>query len=90
MTTSDDPPSIAAANKAGRKKNLKRGKSLLETKKKGKKKVKLTSMEELELGAEMQMGRDELVAPMGTEEMIADMVSEGKAGTNDGQEVGAV
>ena len=82
------PPSIAAANKAGRKKNLKRGKSPLETKKKGKKKVKLTSMEELELGAEMQMGRDELVSEM-AEEMIADMV-EGKAGTNDGKEVGAV
>ncbi len=40
------------------------------------------------MGAEMQMGRDELVVEM-AEEMIADMV-EGKAGTDDGQEVGAV
>ncbi len=69
------PPSIAAANKPGSKKNLKRGKIPLETKNKGKKKVKLTSMEELELGAEMQMRRDKLVAEIGTEEMIADMVS---------------
>jgi len=51
-------PSIAAAAKPGRKKNLKRAKGALERGGKRKKKdtkMKLTSMEELELGPEMFM-----------------------------------
>ena len=66
------PPSIAAAAKLGRKKNLKRGKGPLEKKGK-KKKVKLTPMEELELGAEMD-----------AEELFADNGEVGNA-QNEGQ-----
>ena len=55
-------PKIAAPAEAGRKKNLKRYKSPLEQGKKRKKKsaetseMKLTEIEELELGADMNMG----------------------------------
>ena len=51
-------PKIAAAAKAGRPKNLKRNKGPLENKTKNKKakRVKLTEVEELELGEEMKMG----------------------------------
>ena len=56
-------PSIAAVAKAGRKKDLKQEKGPLEKKGK-KKKVKLTLIEKLELGTEIQMGIEELATKM--------------------------
>ena len=55
-------PNIAAAAKAGRKKNMKRFKSPLEKKAKKRKatpKIKLTATEEMELGEDMKMGTTE-------------------------------
>ncbi len=55
-------PSIAAAAKTGRKKTIKRVKGALEKKsKKRRTKVKLSSMEALELGEEMLMDDDNSV-----------------------------
>jgi hypothetical protein len=68
-------PSIAAAAKTGRKKNIKRVKGALERKGKQSKKEpmhKLTSIEELELGPEMFLG-NEYKAGDGAQKMMGEV-----------------